>query len=357
MHLYALSCVRGIGEISLKALLRSFPDPREVWQQSEESLEEVLRRARLKNPAAAVQQIYQGGERLLETAHRELSLYARRGIHLLTVLDPSFPQRLLDLEDRPHWLFVEGNVDLLSMSNLVAVVGTRQATPRGLKKAQILTWWLAHQGFGVVSGLAEGIDDAAHITALDCNAPTIAVLGTGIARDFPTSTVGTRHRIVAEGGAVVSEYLPNEPYSKSHFVRRNRIQAALSYATVPVEAGTSGGTAHTYRFARDLNRMTFGVTANGETENGLLETLRSDCRPIFRLAVKDDMERLLALLSPALDGVPPRRPSPLLFRSTIREFERVIDSYPVTEEDVRHVLVELEQRWNRRARDSQGRDS
>lgn len=118
---------------------------------------------------------------------------------------------------------------------MIAVVGTRNPSALGIQYARKITALLAKNGFSTVSGVAEGIDAAVHRTALDFRAPCVAVLGTGISIVFPRTTADLRQRVVESVGALVTEYLPYESYQKARFVQRNRIQAALSHAVIPVE--------------------------------------------------------------------------------------------------------------------------
>ena len=353
--LMALSKVKGLGEASLKALLRAYPRLNEVWDASPKTLESLLQKASLKNPASVVGLIGPRRSELVAAAKRELESLSRQNVQFITPLDPAFPKQLRDIKDTPQWLFVQGDIGALSMSNLVAVVGTRKASSDGIWQAGLLTHWLVEQGFGIVSGLAEGIDQAAHQVALDHGIPTIGVLGTGIARYFPAGTVGLRQQMITEGGAIVTEYFPNDPYSKTHFIRRNRIQAGLSYATVPVEARASSGTAHTYRYARDFGRFTFGVTHSSHPSvTEIHELLQADGRPIFDLDSPESMEKLRMELQPALEGAIYRKPQKLLFRSLLREFDRVNNSYPLSAEDLEDLKTELTERWQSHQHDSQG---
>jgi DNA protecting protein DprA len=231
-------------------------------------------------------------------------------------------------------------------------VGTREASPRGVKRARKLTEWLAERGFGIVSGLAEGIDQAAHQAALDHGAQTIAVLGTGISVVFPASTGHLRWQIIEAGGAIVSEYFPQDSYSRIRFVRRNRIQAGLSYATVPVEAKEHSGTAHTYRFAKQFNRVTFGIVNQDHPENGIVDLLRKDGHPVFILEDQESMRGLEELLRPALPDNPASyQKSP--FQTVLREFDRILAADSITERDIEAFQAEIARRWESAKRGGQ----
>lgn len=175
------------------------------------------------------------------------------GVRLLFRNDPRFPGALLDLERPPHWLFIQGAMAPLAMP-AVAIVGTRKPSEDGLFLARYVGACLRDWHAATVSGLAAGIDQLAHESSLRANVPTIAVLGTGILDNYPKGSDVLRQRILEAGGTIISEYLPRASYSAENFVQRNRLQAALSRALIPVEWARRSGTAHTVRFASTLGR-------------------------------------------------------------------------------------------------------
>jgi DNA protecting protein DprA len=348
LNLVALSHIRGLGETSLRALLTAYGDLGLVWDQPRDRLSKILTGAGLHAASAVIEQIVTHRRGLVESARRDLDRLARQGTHVIIELDDTYPARLRDLEGRPRWLFVQGDPKVLSMPGLVAVVGTREATNAGLSRARAVTRWLAERGCGVVSGLAEGIDEAAHESALDHGARTVGVLGCGILVVFPASTAHVRRRIVADGGAVVTEYFPRESYSRARFVQRNRIQAGLSHAVVPVEGAVASGTAHTYRFARQYGRLIFGVVRGSEGHvNGILELLRDDGQPVFDLDSENSMAQLEELLRPVLSANVKRQSARGAFRSVIQEFERIAATYRPSGHEVWELFQELERVWKR----------
>ena len=354
LNLLALSQVRGLGEASLKALLKHFSDLSSVWGAKPLELQEVLVDAGLKDSQNVVDQIVHKHRKFLDDAQRTLDSLERGGIKLLVVQDAEYPKQLLQTSDPPRWLFVEGDAGTLSIPNLIAVVGTRRPSDKGILLTRTISGWLARKGFGIVSGLAEGIDEVAHQTALDYGAPTIGILGTGICEVFPRSTVQLRKDIVKRGGAIVTEYFPRDRYSRSRFVRRNRIQAGLAYATVPVEAQARSGTAHTYRYALEYGRVTFGVERSSKPmENGILDLLRADNRPVFDLDSPESVRNLEELLKPVLKGAPSDQNESRLFEAVMREFKRVLAFYPVTEEELEELKTQIVEEWTRAERDGQ----
>ena len=183
------------------------------------------------------------------------------GPHLaVTTLSPGdsgWPPGLDDLADRPDPLFVRGE-SLDPAAHHIAIVGTRRPTLAGLEVAGRLARGLAEGGFVVVSGLAVGIDAAAHKGALDAGGTTVAVIGCGLDIDYPKRNRALRRRI-EEHGTVVSEYEQGQQPMPFNFIHRNRIVAALADATIVVEGAINSGALITARRAHDLNRSVFAV--------------------------------------------------------------------------------------------------
>jgi DNA processing protein len=177
---------------------------------------------------------------------------------LLTPADGGFPDLLREIPDPPAQLFVRGNPDTLSLPQL-AIVGSRNATPGGAETAHSFAAHLAARGFCITSGLAEGIDAAAHRGALAAGGRTIAVCGTGPDIVYPRQHERLADEIVAGGGAIVSEFPPGTPVYRSNFPRRNRLISGLSVGTLVVEAGIRSGALGTARHAMEQGREVFAI--------------------------------------------------------------------------------------------------
>ena len=180
------------------------------------------------------------------------------GRSLLCPDDSRYPRLLRDLPDPPLLLYVLGNVDVLSDPQL-AMVGSRNPSPQGRDNAVAFAKALAESGLTITSGLALGIDAAAHEGALAGKGPTIAVAGTGVDRVYPASHRDLAHRIVAGGGALVSEFALGTPPMKHQFPQRNRLIAGLSLGTLVVEAALSSGSLITARQALEQGREVFAI--------------------------------------------------------------------------------------------------
>ena len=193
-------------------------------------------------------------------------------VHELTLSNERYPDRLRDLSDPPPLLYVRGDVELLARERLVAVIGTREPTVFGISAAEELTGALADDGWGIVSGLAKGIDTIAHRTALEHGAPTIAVMGGGLDSVYPAENKGLAAQIVEEGGALISEQPFGEQARPQHLIARDRLQSGLSVAVVVAQSGLRSGTMHTTRFAATQGRPLFCPVPHNE--NAASEGLR-----------------------------------------------------------------------------------
>jgi len=172
-----------------------------------------------------------------------------------------YPPFLREIADAPKQLYIRGNVKLLSRDALLAVVGSRKASPAGRRALRYVVQPVVKAGVPLVSGLAFGIDSLAHQLCLDHNTPTIAVLGGGIDNDtiYPRRHIRLAHQIIQHGGAVISEYEPGTPALPHHFLARNRIIAGLSPATLVVQAAERSGSLTTARLALESNRDVLAI--------------------------------------------------------------------------------------------------
>ncbi len=208
----------------------------------------------------ALDDAIRGGERTaaLAAADTALADAARLDMHLLAWGDPRLPACLGALDDVPPVLWALGDLALLGDVPRVAIVGTRRATAYGLRVARALGGAFARAGACVVSGMARGIDSAAHRAALEAGGPTIAVLGTGADIAYPSAN-RMLHAEIGSRGLLLSEYPPGERANGGSFPRRNRIIAALASLTIVVEAGVKSGALITATSANALNRSVAAV--------------------------------------------------------------------------------------------------
>lgn len=180
------------------------------------------------------------------------------GHHLLCVDDPRYPPLLKEIADPPLLLYVQGDVAVLSLPQ-VALVGSRSGSVYGLDNAFEFAQALAKHGYGVTSGLARGIDAAAHQGALKGKGVTIAVMGSGMLQLYPKNHAALASAIVEGGGALVTEFSVNAPPLPDHFPRRNRIIAGLSVGVLVIEAAPRSGSLITARLAVEAGREVFAI--------------------------------------------------------------------------------------------------
>ena len=187
------------------------------------------------------------------------------GISLILKDDNGFPLLLKEISFCPFGIYVLGVLKLPEFP--VAIVGTRRATPRGKEAAKAFAFKLGSAGFAIISGLAMGIDEAAHQGALDGGGKTIAVLGTPLDNIYPKQNEGLAKRILEKGGAVISEFSLGNDYHPQNFLIRNRIISGLTKAVIVIEAPEKSGALATARFALEQNREIFVVPGNIGAQN------------------------------------------------------------------------------------------
>ena len=245
--------IAGLGNKSIRHLAELYPDPTEVFNCSHSRLCElfgkhtgIIKAIEQKTTVAAA-----------EKSAKELERY---GIKALFFTESDYPQRLNQpgCEDAPVLLYMLGNCNL-NATHSVAVVGTRKATDYGRTTTARLVREMSSKDILIVSGLAYGIDTEAHRTAVDTGLPTVGVLGHGLDQLYPPQNRQLAERMLAQGGALLTEYPFGTAISGANFPARNRIIAALADATVVVEAAERGGALITANMASGYNREVFAV--------------------------------------------------------------------------------------------------
>lgn len=176
---------------------------------------------------------------------------------ICTPHDSDYPQQLLPYIDHPPILFGQGDISLLNHAQ-VALVGSRKASKNGLQMSYDFAYYLAEKGFVITSGLAEGIDSAAHHAALTVG-QTIAVMATGIEQTYPKINVHLRQKILQHQSTVITEFLPFTPPLKNYFPRRNRIVSGLSLGVLVTEATLNSGSLITAKLAADQGKIIFAI--------------------------------------------------------------------------------------------------
>ncbi|HNY65489.1 MAG TPA: DNA-processing protein DprA [Deltaproteobacteria bacterium] len=244
-----LDLIHGIGHTRVCKLLEIFESPETLLSAPTAKVRETG----ILTPAQ-VQSLARGPDtRAVKEAVEALKAHGARAVG---ITDPGYPEALKNIDDPPFVLYVKGS--LQDIEPAVAIVGTRSPSHYGRETAWLMARDLSDMGFTVVSGLARGIDSAAHAGALEGSTNTVAVLGTGIDVAYPPENVGLAARI-AQRGAIVTEYPPGTPPDPGNFPRRNRIISGLSAGVVVVEAALKSGALITARLAGEQGKLLMAV--------------------------------------------------------------------------------------------------
>jgi len=274
--------VRGIGPAKVRALLDHFSDLRLAWEATADQLRAAgLDSRALKNLLAVREKL---------DLEAEVARLERAGVRVMTWSSPDYPDHLRHIYHPPPVLYLLGSLAPAD-EWAVAVVGTRRATVYGKEATRRIAGELARAGVTVVSGLAKGIDTAAHRAALEAGGRTIAVLGCGVDIAYPAENRNLMQRIV-EQGAVISEYALGTSPERSNFPPRNRIISGLSLGVVVVEAAQRSGALITADFAADQGREVFAVPGNmfNRTSKGCNRLIQQGAKLL--LDVDDILEEL-----------------------------------------------------------------
>ena len=248
-----LLLTRGVGNEAARRLLSAFGSPEAVFEQSAPALQTVVG----ERLSLALQQPPEEWPAAQDRLAAWLT--ASPDHHVIVLGDASYPPALLEIADPPLMLYVLGDLAALGHRQKLAVVGSRNPTPQGQVNARQFATAMGEAGLCIVSGLALGVDGAAHEGALEAGAPTLAVVGTGLDRVYPKRHLDLAHRIAAQGGALISEYPLGTPPLPANFPQRNRIIAGLAQGTLVVEAAVQSGSLITARMAAEQGREVFAI--------------------------------------------------------------------------------------------------
>lgn len=240
----------GLGPVTVQELLRQFGLPEDVLAASATALAKVL-------PPNLIAAVADRSPQRLAQIDANLDWAGAPDRHLIALNEPEYPQQLLNLTDPPPLLWVIGDVRLLQQPCL-AIVGSRHASQSGVAHSQAFARALGDAGWTIVSGLAQGIDAAAHRGGLASRASTIAFVGNGLDRVYPAVNRDLAHQIAAQG-AIVSEFSLGTPPMRDHFPRRNRLIATIALGTLIVEAARQSGSLITARLAAEAGRDVFAI--------------------------------------------------------------------------------------------------
>lgn len=254
----ALVLTPAMGATRTWRVMKRLDEPRQIFEASLTELEG------LGMPAQSAQFIFEGKAR--EAAEDEWTRVRESGGSILTPSDDGYPTRLREIYDPPAVLWIRGDVELLSRPG-IAVVGTRHPSPYGTGMAELLSRDLAARRLTILSGMARGVDTAAHKGALEARGKTVAVWGTGIDVIYPKENKKLAEQILDSGGTIVSEYPLGTFPAPQNFPIRNRILSGMSIGVLVIEAAEHSGTRITARLAMEQNRDVYAVPGNVTNKN------------------------------------------------------------------------------------------
>jgi len=277
-----LTLTPGIGAATIRKLLSEFGLPEKVLS---------ARRADVAKVAGAEALQALGSTAVAEAVDRALAWLAQPGHAIITLADAAYPRLLLEIADPPPLLYCHGRVELLNRAAL-AVVGSRNATAQGASNAEQFARCFSADGLTIVSGLAQGIDAAAHRGGLAAEGSTVAVLGTGVDNPYPPANVALAAQI-AERGLLVSEFALGTKAFAHNFPRRNRLISGLAQGCLVVEAALASGSLITARSAAEQGREVFAVPGS------IHSPLSKGCHALIKSGAKlaESAEDVLSELS------------------------------------------------------------
>lgn len=257
-------------------LIQKFKTPKELWNKKEEEL--ILLDTSEKIAKKICEPKYK------KDLDKYLEYMQKNKIELINFYSKEYPENLKKIYDPPAFLYIKGNKEILKQKS-ISIVGCRNCTTYGKNTAIKFAYNLSNNNINVVSGLAKGIDAYSHIGCLQGNAKTIAVVGCGLDRVYPEENRWIYNKIIANGGAVISEHVIGTKPLAQNFPRRNRIISALSEALIVVEAKEKSGTLITVDFALEQGKDIYVVPGNINSLNsvGTNELIKQGAKVLTKL--------------------------------------------------------------------------
>lgn len=291
-----LTLISGIGGETQRKLLKAFGLPQAIFEASAGALRGII-------GAAATERLLQADAATAASIDAAMQWLGEAGNHVVTLADSDYPQALLNSADPPILLYLKGRLELLNRPGF-AIVGSRNATPQGEANAEAFAATLAQAGLTIISGLALGIDAAAHRGALsvrdEAAGSTIAVIGTGANRIYPARN-DQLARTIAQHGLVLSEFPLDTPALAANFPRRNRLIAGMARGCLVVEAAARSGSLITARLAAEAGREVFAIPGS------IHAPLAKGCHQLLKQGAKlvESAQDILEELGGQIRGMPP----------------------------------------------------
>ncbi len=312
-YLLALQKVKNIGDISAKKLLRHFGSAKAIFEAAKNNSIDVQ-----DIGLVMIQSLKQFDD--WQRVSDELEYIDQNNIKIVSIFDDDYPYRLQHAPDGPILFFYQGNTDL-NGSKMLSIVGTRNITPYGKRIVAEFLEVLAPYKPVIVSGLAYGVDIEAHLNALKHDLPTIGVLGHGFQRIYPSIHQKIARQMLDNGG-LISEFWHTDAVDRNNFLKRNRIIAGISEATLVIESGEKGGALVTADIANSYNRDVFAVPGR------LSDMFSKGCNNLIKnnkAALVTDAHDIIELLQWSEDKIKPDNPQLNLFVDLTDDEQLIFD--------------------------------
>ena len=280
----------GLGNASICKLLAKFGSPDHIFSAKHSQLREIVDDNIARNLLKGVN---------TELITPTLNWLQKESAHVVTLADFNYPKTLLEIPNPPTLLYAIGHLHWLNFPS-IAMVGSRSSTPQGEKNATDFAFSLCNQGLCVVSGMALGIDGAAHLGAIKANGATIAVVGTGLDIVYPAKHRDLAHKI-AERGLIISEFPLGTPSKAQNFPRRNRLISGLSLGCLVVEANVASGSLITARLSAEQGREVFAIpgSIHSPVAKGCHQLIKQGAKLVESVQdILEELKNLLPAVSP-----------------------------------------------------------
>jgi DNA processing protein len=287
----SLNLIQGLGNAGVCQLLAMFGSPDAIFSASISQLREIV-------DDGIAQKIHKGVD--VDAITPTLNWLKKDNAHIVTFADSAYPKQLLEISNPPAVLYAIGHLRWLNHP-AIAMVGSRSATPQGEKNAEDFAESLCNQGLCVVSGMALGIDGAAHRGSLKANGATIAVVGTGLDIVYPARHRDLAHKI-AERGLIISEFPLGTPSKAQNFPRRNRVISGLSLGCLVVEANIDSGSLITARLATEQGREVFAIpgSIHSPVTKGCHQLIKQGAKLVENTQdILEELKNMLTSVSPS----------------------------------------------------------
>jgi DNA processing protein len=283
-YLNALNKIPGVGPQKIKMLVGALGEPRKIWEAGRQELVKSGIREKLAGIILA--------ERNKINPDEEWEKMAKEDIKMITIRDAAYPKLLQEIPSPPYILYIKGEIDF-NAQPMVTIVGSRKLTSYGKQAARALARDLSQAGIIIASGMALGVDAAAHRGALDAKGKTVAVLGSSLDdKNIGPQTNFNLSREIISSGALISDYPVETPSTPGTFPARNRIMAGVSLGTLVIEAARKSGSLITANLALDFNREVFAVPGSvfSPASEGTNQLIKSGAKAVT--CAKDILEEL-----------------------------------------------------------------